>query len=67
MVILRIDYFIRIIVVLKVKGIKVEILGLCIMYYVEKWLLSMDGEVKGLIGYWYGRNELYFSVISGRN
>ncbi|XP_043804863.1 BTB/POZ domain-containing protein DOT3 isoform X3 [Manihot esculenta] len=64
---LRIDHFMRIITAIRAKGTKPEIIGKCIMCYATRWLPGMDVEVEGLRGYGYGKNELQFSILSGKN
>lgn len=56
---LRIDFFLRIITAVRVKGIKPEIIGSCIMNYGEKWLPSMYGETNR-------RNDSQWSITRGR-
>lgn len=63
---LRIDYFTRIITVLKAKGIKPEFIGSCIMEYEEKWLPSIDSEREGAGSSSYGRHEMQWKIVSGR-
>lgn len=63
---LRIDHFMRIIAAIRAKGTKPEILGECVMHYAKIWLQGMDVELEGLRGYGYGKNELQFSIYSGK-
>ncbi|XP_054807730.1 BTB/POZ domain-containing protein DOT3 isoform X2 [Prosopis cineraria] len=63
---LRIDHFMRIIAAIRAKGIKQEIIGKCIMHYAKQWLPGMDMELEGLRGYGYEKNELQFSIYSGK-
>ncbi|CAN4097282.1 unnamed protein product [Withania somnifera] len=66
---LRIDFFLRIVTAVRVKGIRPEIIGSCIMNYGEKWLPSMYSETKGTDSK-YGtsrRNDSQWSITSGRN
>lgn len=63
---LRFDHFTRIITAIRAKGTKPEIVGKCIMCYAAKWLPGMDVELEGLRGYGYRKNELQFSILSGR-
>lgn len=66
---LRIDFFLRIITAVRVKGIKPEIIGSCIMNYGDKWLPSMNNEARGT-DIKYGtnrRNDSQWSITSGRN
>ncbi|KAJ8541969.1 hypothetical protein K7X08_016835 [Anisodus acutangulus] len=65
---LRIDFFLRIVTALRVKGIKPEIIGQCIMNYGDKWFPSMYSETKGTDSK-YGtnkRNDSQWSITSGR-
>ncbi|XP_058006309.1 BTB/POZ domain-containing protein DOT3 isoform X2 [Hevea brasiliensis] len=64
---LRIDHFMRIITAIRAKGTTPEITGKCIMHYATRWLPGVDVELEGLRGYGYGKNELQFSILSGRN
>lgn len=63
---LRIDHFMRIISAIRAKGTKPEIIGKCIMHYAKLWLPGMDVELEGLRGYGFGKNDLQFSVYSGK-
>ncbi|XP_028755160.1 BTB/POZ domain-containing protein DOT3-like isoform X2 [Neltuma alba] len=63
---LRIDHFMRIIAAIRAKGTKPEIIGECIMHYAKLWLPGIDVELEGLRGYGYGKNELQFSIYSGK-
>lgn len=63
---LRIDHLMRVLAILKAKGLKPEILGSCIMHYAEKWLPSMDMELEGQRRYSYRKNYLKTSISSGR-
>ncbi|KAH6760159.1 Phototropic-responsive NPH3 family protein [Perilla frutescens var. hirtella] len=63
---LRIDYFSRIISVLKAKGMKPEITASCIIKYEENWLPSMESERGGTASISYGRREMQWKIISGR-
>ncbi|KAF7839952.1 BTB/POZ domain-containing protein DOT3 isoform X1 [Senna tora] len=63
---IRIDHFMRIIAAIRAKGTKPEIIGKCIMHYARIWLPGMDMELEGLRGYGYGKNDLQFSVCSGK-
>ncbi|XP_055808910.1 BTB/POZ domain-containing protein DOT3 [Solanum dulcamara] len=66
---LRIDFFLRIITAVRVKGIKPEIIGSCIMNYGEKWLLSMYDETTRGMDCTNGtnrRNDSQWSITSGR-
>ncbi|KAM3281840.1 BTB/POZ domain-containing protein DOT3 isoform X2 [Capsicum chacoense] len=66
---LRIDFFLRIITAVRVKGIKPEIIGSCIMNYGDKWLPSMNNEARGTdIKHGTNRwNDSQWSITSGRN
>ncbi|KAF2284046.1 hypothetical protein GH714_018495 [Hevea brasiliensis] len=57
----------RIITAIRAKGTTPEITGKCIMHYATRWLPGVDVELEGLRGYGYGKNELQFSILSGRN
>ncbi|XP_009623089.1 BTB/POZ domain-containing protein DOT3 [Nicotiana tomentosiformis] len=64
---LRINFFLRIITAIRVKGIKPEIIGSCIMHYGEKWLPNMNSETKGTDNkYGSRRNDSQWSITSGR-
>ncbi|XP_065874976.1 BTB/POZ domain-containing protein DOT3 isoform X2 [Euphorbia lathyris] len=63
----RIDHFMRIVTAAKAKGTKPEIIGKSIMCYASRWLPGIDAELEGLRGYGYGKNELQFSILSGKN
>ncbi|KAK3020969.1 hypothetical protein RJ639_046956 [Escallonia herrerae] len=63
---LRIDHFMRIITAVRAKGLKPEILGSCIMHYADKWLPGIDVEMEGVERYGYGKDELQWSISSGR-
>ncbi|MCD9637788.1 hypothetical protein HAX54_021287 [Datura stramonium] len=64
---LRIEFFLRIITAVRVKGIKPEIIGSCIMNYGEKWLPSMYNETKGTdFSYGDRRSDSQWSITSGR-
>ncbi|XP_016446304.2 BTB/POZ domain-containing protein DOT3 isoform X1 [Nicotiana tabacum] len=63
---LRINFFLRIITAIRVKGIKPEIIGSCIMHYGEKWLPNMNSETKGTDKYGNIRNDSQWSITSGR-
>ncbi|WCJ31880.1 Phototropic-responsive NPH3 family protein [Euphorbia peplus] len=64
---LRIDHFMRIITAAKAKGTKPETIGKSIMSYASRWLPGIDEELEGLRGYGYGKNELHFGILCGRN
>ncbi|EEF31124.1 Root phototropism protein, putative [Ricinus communis] len=64
---LRTDHFMRIVTAVRAKGAKPEITGKCIMHYASRWLPGMDVELEGLRGYRYGKNELQFGILCGRN
>ncbi|XP_018834478.1 BTB/POZ domain-containing protein DOT3-like [Juglans regia] len=63
---LHMDHFIKIIAAIRSRGTKPEIIGKCIMHYADRWLPGMDMELGGLRGYGHGKNELPFSVYSGK-
>ncbi|OIT05604.1 PREDICTED: BTB/POZ domain-containing protein DOT3 [Nicotiana attenuata] len=63
---LCINFFLRIITAIRVKGIKPEIMGSCIMHYGEKWLPNMNSETKGTDKYGSRRNDSQWSITSGR-
>lgn len=66
---LRIDFFLRIVTAVRVRGIKPEIIGSCIMNYGEKCLPNMYNETKGTDSK-YGTNrrkDSQWSITSGRN
>ncbi|KAK3008922.1 hypothetical protein RJ639_014704 [Escallonia herrerae] len=63
---LRIDHFMRIITAVRAKGLKPEILGSCIVHYADKWLPGIDVEMEGVERYRYGKDELQWSISSGR-
>ncbi|KAA8546817.1 hypothetical protein F0562_003259 [Nyssa sinensis] len=63
---LRIDHFMRIITAIRVKGVKPEVIGSCIMHYAEKWLPGMDEKLDGVRRHGYGKYELQLSIQSGR-
>ncbi|KAK6790003.1 hypothetical protein RDI58_013803 [Solanum bulbocastanum] len=65
---LRIDFFMRIITAVRVKGIKPEIIGSCIMNYGERCLPSMYGDTRGMDckNGTNRRNDSQWSITSGR-
>ncbi|XP_027772854.1 BTB/POZ domain-containing protein DOT3 isoform X1 [Solanum pennellii] len=65
---LRIDFFMRIITAVRVKGVKPEIIGSCIMNYGEKCLPSMYGDTRGMDckTSTNRRNDSQWSITSGR-
>ncbi|KAL5982181.1 hypothetical protein ACLOJK_016251 [Asimina triloba] len=69
--VLRIDHFMRVMTMLKVKGLAPETIGACIMHYAEKWLPGFDGgadcDGSRAAGYGSGRHDhqLQLSVLSG--
>ncbi|XP_021651695.2 BTB/POZ domain-containing protein DOT3 isoform X2 [Hevea brasiliensis] len=64
---LRIDHFMRIITAIRAKEARPEIIGKCIMCYAARWLPGMNIESEGLRSYGYGKTELQYSILSGRN
>ncbi|KAG8383524.1 hypothetical protein BUALT_Bualt04G0022500 [Buddleja alternifolia] len=62
---LRIDYFTRIITVLRVKEVDPGIIGSCIVQYGEKWLPSIESERGEMGRHNYVRSELQWNIISG--
>lgn len=64
--ILRIDHFLRIIAAVRAKGMKPEIIGSCIMFYGDKWLINMENEMEGKGKHGSaGRNELQWNIMIG--
>lgn len=62
----RIDYFIEVVVLIKRKGIKVDVLGLCIVYWIVKWffwvLFGVRISIQKIINY-YVRRVIVESLI----
>ncbi|XP_075482867.1 BTB/POZ domain-containing protein DOT3 [Primulina tabacum] len=63
---LRIGHFTRIITAIRSKGMEPKTIGSCIMRYGDKWLPTMESEKEGLGRFTYGRNELQWSITSGK-
>ncbi|KAK1278891.1 Root phototropism protein 3 [Acorus gramineus] len=42
--VLRIDHFVRVVTAIKVKGMRAELIGACIMHYSAKWLPGLTRE-----------------------
>ncbi|KAI4317265.1 hypothetical protein L6164_025151 [Bauhinia variegata] len=63
---LHIDKFMRIIAAIRAKGTKPEIIGKCIMHYAKRWLPGLDVELEGLRGYGRVKDDLQFSIFSGK-
>ncbi|KAJ8769556.1 hypothetical protein K2173_005159 [Erythroxylum novogranatense] len=63
---LRIDHFMRITTAIRAKGTKPQVIGQSIMHYAVRWLPGLDMDLEGLRGYGHGKNELQFSILSGK-